>query len=186
MAEPQSAALGLLATPTICSHIYPATWTIRVYGQLYPSCTASTIPLDMTFGVGNGVRTRDLLNGNQILYQLSYTHIFGGKYRNWTYLFSFNFLERPIHATPVRTRLVVSSTVFTSLLIGLLIRTLRTSRYGISVASAGPVRLCLTFLTYSQYLRVSTAKELFIYVGIWNQLRRVVRSTGFEPVTPCL
>ena len=74
MAEPQSAALGLLATPTIC-HIYPATWTIRVYGQLYPSCTASTIPLDMTFGVGNGVRTRDLLNGNQILYQLSYTHI---------------------------------------------------------------------------------------------------------------
>ena len=75
MAEPQSAALGLLATPTICSHIYPATWTIRVYGQLYPSCTASTIPLDMTFGVGNGVRTRDLLNGNQILYQLSYTHI---------------------------------------------------------------------------------------------------------------
>ena len=22
-------------------HIYPATWTIRVYGQLYPSCTAS-------------------------------------------------------------------------------------------------------------------------------------------------
>ena len=100
----------------------------------------------MTFGVGNGVRTRDLLNGNQILYQLSYTHIFGGKYRNWTYLFSFNFLERPIHATPVRTRLVVSSTVFTSLLIGLLIRTLRTSRYGISVASAGPVRLCLTQL----------------------------------------
>ena len=25
--------------------------------------------------MGNGVRTRDLLNGNQILYQLSYTHI---------------------------------------------------------------------------------------------------------------
>ena len=42
----------------------------------------------------------------------------------------------------------------------------RTSRYttpafGISVASTGPVCLCLTFLTYSQYLRVSTAKELF-------------------------
>ena len=33
--------------------------------------------------------------------------------------------------------------------------------YGISVASTGPVCLCLTFLTYSQYLRVSTAKELF-------------------------
>ena len=77
MAEPQSAALGLLATPTICSHIYPATWTIRVYGQLYPSCTASTISLDMTFGVGNGVRTRDLLNGNQMLYQLSHSRIYG-------------------------------------------------------------------------------------------------------------
>lgn len=42
----------------------------------------------------------------------------------------------------------------------------RTNRYttpafGISVASTGPVCLCLIFLTYSQYLRVSTAKELF-------------------------
>ena len=73
-----SAVFSLLSSPhqrVPLYHIYPATWTIRVYGQLYPSCTASTIPLDMTFGVGNGVRTRDLLNGNQILYQLSYTHI---------------------------------------------------------------------------------------------------------------
>ena len=73
-----SAVFSLLSSPhqrVPLYHIYPATWTIRVYGQLYPSCTASTIPLDMTFGVGNGIRTRDLLNGNQILYQLSYTHI---------------------------------------------------------------------------------------------------------------
>ena len=106
-----SAVFSLLSSPhqrVPLYHIYPATWTIHVYGQLYPSCTASTLTLDMTFGAADGVRTRDLLNGNQMLYQLSHSRI-----------------------------------------------------YGISVASAGPVRLCLTFLTYSQYLRVSTAKELF-------------------------
>lgn len=85
----------------------------------------------MTFGVGNGVRTRDLLNGNQILYQLSYTHI-------W-YL-----------------------------------RSQRRSSALVPHPTSPP----------PGYLWGSTVWELFIYVGIWNQLRRVVRTTGFEPVTP--
>ena len=39
------------------SHTYPAIWTIRIYGQLYPFRTASTIPLDMTSGASDGNRT---------------------------------------------------------------------------------------------------------------------------------